>query len=234
MYWNSFALPRAATPPPCCTNSAPSKTPRRFGLSRLWHKRLNRPFQRRASTSTAPVPPWPVGAEWNASTSLRSRSRRSTRFFSTGAPPSDCSPFPWMMRTHPYSWACASSKNWRSRASACAAVAPVQVQLVLHRVLAALEALEQARRQVVAAIAGHVASFQRSTVAQQPGELAGCLGLVTFGHPRAWFRPGRGRRRLGILAQRRHCADGRTEQRGGSRLQSATCAQGKPPAQVCL
>ena len=37
------------------------------------------------SDGSAPVPPCPVGAEWKASTSLRRRSRRSTRFFSTGA-----------------------------------------------------------------------------------------------------------------------------------------------------
>ncbi|KAG1446404.1 hypothetical protein G6F57_017337 [Rhizopus arrhizus] len=90
----------------------------------------------------------------------------------------------------------------------------MQVQFVLHRILATLQPLEQARRQVVAPIAGHIAGFQWRAVAQQPGEFASRFGLVTFGHARARLGPRRGRGRFGILAQRRHFADGRTEQGG--------------------
>ncbi|MNT22579.1 hypothetical protein D3C72_1579690 [compost metagenome] len=92
----------------------------------------------------------------------------------------------------------------------------MQVQFVLHRVLPALQALEQAWRQIVSPIAGNVAGFEGSVVAQQPGELTGGFCVVSLGHARARLGARRGRRGLHFLAQRRHFADGCTEQ--GSRI----------------
>ncbi len=88
----------------------------------------------------------------------------------------------------------------------------VQVQFVLHRVLAALEPLEHARRQGVAAVAGHVTGFERRAGMQQPGELAQRQGLVLLGHARARPGPGAGDGGHFHLAQRLYLADGRAEQ----------------------
>ena len=91
----------------------------------------------------------------------------------------------------------------------------MQVQFVLHGVLAALEPLEHPRRQILAPVAGRIASLQGTAVAQQPGEFTARVLFILLGHPRARFRPRRGRRRRDHLAQRLDLADGSAEQRSG-------------------
>ena len=138
------------------------------------------PALRSINTSTAPVPPCAGGGEWNASTSARCRSTRSTRFFSTGNRSPELRPA--VDDAHAaHAVRAAVAQELAQQRFGFARRQAVQVQFLLRRVFAAGEAPEHLRRHVVAPMAERVAGLQRGS-GHAPQFLAR-LVVVASRHP---------------------------------------------------